>query len=278
MIFTVLIYFTTSFLAPEQPAIVKIENPDKSPATIVWHWEDGFTPDEKEKVRNWLHSVTCAVDSTVGPFLFDLHFHIHRRNNSIEPVPWANTRRSPSSQGVDFHIDPDFSMSAFMDDWTAPHEISHLSIPYLGRDHAWFAEGFASFMQYQVMKEMGLYTAAEVKEKYKSKLALAKPYYSDAKDFITTARDLYRQHLYPAMYWGSASFFIQLDETLRNKKDTSLPELVREYQICCRLKDGSIDEVIASWDRILGGTTCQQLLRSYGTESAASVFNQLDKH
>jgi len=273
MIFVALIYSAFLHATTEQSVIVSTANQDKYQTIIRWYWEDEFTPDEKEKVRIWLSYVENGVESTIGPFPFDLHFHIHRRTNSSEPVPWANTRRYSFSQGVDFHIDPDFSLNAFMSDWTAPHEISHLSLPYLGRHHAWFAEGYASFMQYQVMEKMGIYSSAEVKEKYRSKLDLAKPYYSEANDFITVARDLQRRHIYPALYWGGASFFIHLDQLLGREFGTSLPGLIREYQNCCRVKDSSLAEVVASWDRILGDTICSELFRSYGTESASTVFD-----
>ena len=274
MIFAALIYSAFLIAKPEQPVLFSIANQDKNQTIIRWYWEDEFTPDEKEKVRTWLSSVENGVESTIGSFPFDLHFHIHRRTNSSEPVPWANTRRYTFSQGVDFHIDPDFSLNAFMNDWTAPHEISHLSLPYLGRSNAWFAEGYASFMQYQVMEKMGIYSSAEVKAKYKSKLDRAKPYYRGNSDFVTIAKDLQRRHLYPEMYWGSAGFFLRLDQSLRDEYGTSLPELIKVYQTCCRLKDSSISEVITSWDRILGGSVCSELLKSYGTESADEVFEK----
>ena len=237
---------------------------------IIWHWEDLFSPDEKVKVESWLLSVTKAVESTLGIYPFDLNFYLYRRSGSHEPVPWANTQRN-SGQGVNFHIDPSYSLESFLADWTAPHEISHLSLPYLGRSNAWFAEGYASFLQYQVMEKMGVYSADEVMTRYKNKLAMALPYYKGDQDMVTIAKSLQKKHLYPQMYWGSASFFIRLDQGLQKKYDTTLPDLIKAYQLCCRMEDQSIEEVIKSWDRILEGTACSDLMKTYQNAPASEI-------
>ncbi len=151
--------------------------PMEEPRSLIeWHWEDEFSTAERDKVEDWLNSVTGAVESTLGVYPFTVHFYIHRRKGSSEPVPWASTRRQ-YVQGVDFHIDPSFSLQAFLDDWTAPHEISHLSIPYLGQEQSWFAEGYASFMQYQVMQKLGICSEQEVGEIYAEKIERVRPYY-----------------------------------------------------------------------------------------------------
>ena len=64
-----------------------------------------------------------------------------------------------------------------MNDWTAPHEMSHLAIPYIGEKEVWFAEGFASFMQYQVMMEMGVMTKVLADRAYHSKFSGVAEYF-----------------------------------------------------------------------------------------------------
>jgi len=68
--------------------------------------------------------------------------HFHRRDAGA----LGHTRRS-RRQSVHFYVDPQFSYDALRRDWTASHELSHLVLPYLGAEHIWFAEGFASDMQ-----------------------------------------------------------------------------------------------------------------------------------
>ena len=244
----------------------------EKPATnIVWHWEDEFSKGERQKIENLLFNVTQAVEETLGVYPFDLHFHMYRRNGSREPVPWANTRRH-SIQGVNFHVDPTYSLQTFLEDWTAPHEISHLSVPFVGRDNSWFAEGYASFMQYQIMERLGIYTEDQVIAKYKGKIDRVKNHYDRNQDFVTVAKELQRRNRYSDMYWGSATFFINLDKALKIHYDITLPDLVKEYLNCCRMEDESIEEIIASWDRILGSSSCRDLLMKYRTDPASELF------
>ena len=245
--------------------------PPESHPNIVWYWEDDFDSVERKKVERWLTEVNGAVEATLGVYPFEMHFHIYRRNNSREPVPWANTRRD-DMQGVNFHIDPTYPLQSFLDDWTAPHEISHLSIPFLGRNYAWFAEGYASFMQYQIMERLGIYTNDQLSEKYAGKLKRVKPLYDRDKDFVTVAKELQSRNRYSDMYWGGASFFLNLDESLKRMHNISLTELIQEYLTCCRMEDDTLEEVIDSWDRIIGGTACSELLNSYRTEPASEVL------
>ena len=91
---------------------------------------------------------------------------------------------------------------------------------------------------------------------------------------VTIAKRLQKSHLHPQMYWGGASFFIRMDHILKRDYNTSFPDLIKEYQSCCRLKDQSIEDVIASWDNLLGGSTCNDLMKSYRTEPASRVFEK----
>lgn len=244
---------------------------DETRTSIVWHWEDEFSSAEKEKVEEWLNRVTTATESTIGAYPFTMHFYIHRRNGASEPVPWASTRRYPV-QGIDFHIDPAYSLQSFLDDWTAPHEISHLSIPYLGRSEAWFAEGFASYMQYQIMQRLGIYSSQEVMKRYAQKIESVRPYFDRNEDFVSVSRELQRRNNYPAMYWGGASYFMQADQSLKAEHNLEFTALLKDYLLCCRLKNDSLVELIESWDQILGEPLFSEMLRSYNAGPASGVL------
>jgi hypothetical protein len=254
-------------------AILGLAAVEEPLTSIVWHWEDEFSIEEQGKVEDWLNSVTGAAESTLGVYPFTLHFYIHRRNGSSEPVPWASTRRH-SVQGVDFYIDPSYSLQSFLDDWTAPHEIGHLSIPYIGREQAWFAEGFASYMQYQIMQKLGICSEQQVMEIYAEKIDRVRPYYNRDQDFVSVAKDLQSRNRYSDMYWGSASYFMQIDKRLTVEHGQEFTGFIKEYQLCCRLKDESFEELIESWDRLLGEPLFSNMLQSYQTGPASEILNQ----
>jgi hypothetical protein len=92
---------------------------------------------------------------------------------------------------------------------------------------------------------------------------------------VDVARSLQKSYRFRAMYWGSASFFIQLDQTIRHSYAISLTDVVRMYQDCCRMNDKTIEEVLASWDMLLNGTACADLFKEYRTKDASDVFPEV---
>jgi hypothetical protein len=244
--------------------------------SLVWYWEDSFTDSEKRQVEAWIREIYEAAESTLGYFPFKIHIHIYLRQESEEPVPWANTWRYPN-QSLHFYIDPDYSQEDFLADWTAPHEFSHLSLPYLGESDAWFAEGYASFMQYQIMAEMGIYSKDEIYMKYMDKIKDVKSSFLLEENFIAVARNFYEEHNFRPMYWGSCIYFLILDEILQEKYKMNLCQLITEYQNCCRLKGRSLDAVVTYWDEILGSPEASNLLEEFRTETAIEILQRSER-
>jgi hypothetical protein len=242
---------------------------------ISWVWQDSFSSAQQSMLKEWIGQIYLLTDELLGPFPFEVEVHFHRREGASEPVPWAHTRRS-GNQELHFHVDPNFSPEAFWTDWTAPHEISHLALPFLGKKHAWFAEGFASYMQNLVQLEMGVMTREEVNQKLEEKITYNSAFFDGKKEpFQFVATELVRAtHNFPAMYWGGASYFIRLDNHLQTK-GKSLPGLIRDYQEPCRMKDKNLSEVISSLDSILGEPICAELLEMYTEKPAAQLFEGL---
>lgn len=259
-LFSVLLSFTLSISYAEEPR-----------SNIVWHWVDDFSSEEQRKLEEWLNRVTVATEETLGVYPFELHFYMHRREGSREPVPWASTRRH-SLQGVDFHVDPSYSLQSFLEDWTAPHEISHLSIPYLGREQAWFAEGYASYMQYQIMHALGIVSREGVEEIYAQKIERVRPSFDRNQDFISVAKDLQSKNRYPDLYWGGASFFMQIDQDLITEHGQTFPKFIAEYLQCCRFDNESLEELIHTWDHLLGEAIFSELLHSYQSAPASEIL------
>ena len=165
---------------------------------FIYKWKDDFSEAEKTKVKKWLGITYRAVKARIGEYPFDVHLFIYRKDNQSEPCPWANTCRYPNQQ-VHFHIDPSYSLEEFLKDWTAPHELSHLAIPYIGEKETWFSEGFASFMQYQVMEEMGLVTVSQRDSSYSAKVNAASQSYTGNQSFGSEAMELKKNNNYTAM-------------------------------------------------------------------------------
>ncbi len=243
-------------------------------AKTIWHWNDQFSDSEKKKLKSWITETIVSVETYAGAYPFDVHIYFHRKDNASEPVPWANTQRS-DLQGVHFHVDTRYPTKAFTNDWTAPHELSHLLIPYLGKDLRWFAEGFASYMQYQVMQEMGMLNEQETSEKYENRIRRADKRYSMPNmPFTEAAPVLFERRLYPVMYWGGASYFLNIDKALK-ENESSLKDVLREYVSCCRMRKSNFHELIQLFDKISETTAFSDQLKKYKLKPGFPEYDSL---
>ena len=223
------------------------------------HWQQGFTEVEQSKLSSWLEQSAASSLAVLGPYPFTMQLYIYRRPAN-EPVPWANTWRDKSQQ-IHFYVEPAFSLQQFTQDWTAYHEIAHLALPYLGRSNAWFAEGFASFMQYQIMQQAGLIESAA--EAIGTKFSPQRHHYLQLNSMGATAALLLSQRSFPAGYWGGAQFFVVADRQLQQQGKGQLTALIARYQQCCRLQDNTLAEVIASLDTLSGSKVFSELMQQF---------------
>ena len=252
------------------------ENPNNQDDTeskydLKWVWEDDFSEAEKQLVKEWIAEVNTAVRNTLGVYQFDMHVHIHRSENNSEPSPEANTWRFPH-QIIHFHISTEFSKEEFLKDWTAQHEISHLSLPYIGEKERWFSEGYASFMQYQIMVTQGIYTKKEIAKKYKAKFLTCSNSFESDLPFPEMAKELKEQGESPNNYWGGCYFFWLLDQELQERHQMTLADVIKKYVVCCRKNFSKPKDVVKAWDSIIGGTTCSGFYTRF-TENPANEFH-----
>ncbi len=227
--------------------------PASAAANLQFHWQDEFSKDEQHRLVAWIEETDAAIATIVGPLPFTRHIFFHRRDSARGPVPWAHTQRG-EQQGVHLHVDTSYTDQAFRKDWTAPHELSHLIIPYLGENYAWYAEGFASYMQYQVMGAMGVLAEEDIAARYQSRFQRAEGKYAlDNLPFATAAPKLRAARQYPTMYWGGAIYFWQVNQWLAAHTETNLIETIRAYVGCCRRDVSHVKELTASLDQLVSG-------------------------
>jgi hypothetical protein len=230
---------------------------------LEFHWLDSFSNAEQHRLQTWIKKTDAALFQLVGELPFTRHIYFHRRDGSREPVPWAHTQRG-NNQGVHFYVDLSFPQTAFEDDWTAPHELSHLVIPYLGRSNAWFAEGFASYMQYQVMMQMGVLSGAEAQQRYQQRIERAQLKFTlDDLPFAEAAPKLREMGQYPTMYWGGAVYFKQVAQQLSDQNKPPLMAILKSYVACCRQQSLALHQLIERLDQLAVGQVFQQCLDEF---------------
>lgn len=255
---------TTAALARLWIILLTLQLAAPAEAELQFTFEDSFTNSEQAKLKNWITETADALAMLVGEFPFDVHVHFHRRENDAgQPVPWAHTRRG-RNQGVHLHVDPRLDLATFRRDWTAPHELSHLVLPYVGPAHAWFAEGFASYLQYEVMVAMGVLTRSTATERYRDRIERARQRYRHPRrSFADAAPRLRAEGNYPTMYWGGAVYFLNVDAELRRGGHAGLISVLGEYLVCCRRSRATPSTVAHDLDRLAGVTAFTDLLQRF---------------
>ncbi len=242
-------------------------------AELVWHWEDRFDDAEQAKLREWVSTVAEHVADTIAPYPFDVHIHFYRTAGAT-PVPWANTIRS-GHQGVNVHVDPHYTRADLLSDWTLYHELAHLFLPFLGRQQSWFAEGFASYMQYQLMHSAGVMSTDSMWAQYRAKIErAARRYDMPERNFIEAAQVLRARRDYPTAYWGGAVYLLRVDAELR-RRGSSVPELVSAFVTCCRFEARTLDALIETLDRLAGAPVFSRELADFRREKGFPAYAEL---
>ena len=237
------------------------EKPVPRDAGLEFVYDDGFTESERRKLEAWIAEVAGALEVLVGPLPMDVRFRF-ARHEGAGPVPWANTLRG-RRQGVRLYVDPTQPVEAFRNDWTAPHELSHLVLPFVGREHAWFSEGFASFMQFRVMRIMDVLDDEAMAARYSERLDTAAAAYSQPnRRFVEAVPQLRAEGLYPTIYWGGASYFLEMEERLE-RQGVSLIGVLSDYLACCRRNEDELEDLVAKLDDLAGSTTLSEGLNGF---------------
>ncbi len=221
-------------------------------ASQRWHWEDRFSNTERENLVSWVEHAHSGMENLFGdlPYSYDVYFH--RSDNSNKPVPWAHTRKGRRSRAVKFYVNPVYSSSELVGDWTAYHELSHLMFPYLGDSGRWFAEGIASYLQYQVMYAAGELSWSQAIARYENRFNAAVGHeHFDRVAIVDLGKSGWRDGANVRLYWGGAAYFLEVDRRLHAQSGIRLTDVIRKYLDCCfGSRDRGAMGMIRTFDRL----------------------------
>lgn len=215
-----------------------------------WRWASDFSSEEIVGLKAWVMHAEKGITSLFGPLPYHYVVYFHRQIDPEDPVPWAHTWKR-DSRDVHFHVDTSHSWKDFNDDWTAPHELTHLMFPYLDDEGAWFSEGIASYLQYQVMYANNTSDWADCIAQYKDRFQAARAQGHEDMSIVKLSPIAGKLDLYVRMYWGGAAYFMQVDKRLYEEKHMRLNDVIRKYINCCyEGPDSSVTEMMNTFDRL----------------------------
>jgi len=250
--------------------------------TVTLTWRNDFTPDQQDKVREWLVAVMQTMRLLNGA--------LPRKEIRIElqatrgygAVPFARVLRQ-EPEGVLFYINPDSPLTSFVSDWTAYHELSHLFIPYPGQADIWFSEGLASYYQNVLQARAGLLTPDAAREKLRAGFERGR---NDNGNAELTLRELSavmrEKRAFMRVYWSGALYFLQADLQLRKQATTdsrvnSLDDVLREFSECCLNAPGRWSglDLAGEFDRISATDTFTALYSKYALSTSIPPYESL---
>lgn len=209
-------------------------------------WRGSFNSTEQQQIYTWLGKSVHTAAQLYGEFpLSKSRIVVNRSDRRGGPVPWGQTVRD-GVEGVSFTVNPDKSLDDFVADWTAPHEFSHLFIPYPGQRDSWLSEGFASYYQNILMAREGIYSPEQAWQKLVAGFIRAEREGSAKKPLAEVSENRRESRATMRIYWSGALYFLEADIALRqnhllqnklsqnNKQFPSLDSVVKEFNHCCR--------------------------------------------
>ncbi|WP_340678176.1 hypothetical protein [Paraglaciecola sp.] len=242
------------------------------PATIDQfriHGLSAFSVNEQDILRQWLRVGVNATRKTLGIYPRALELYVYPKKSN-QPVPWAHTRRD-QHESIHFYVDTQFSLDIFIADWTGYHEMAHLAIPFVGEDYAWFSEGFASYMQYQIMAQSDI-LKLPIEQAYKNKISPQLKWFQGNDSAAVIAMKLMKKHNFPAAYWGGAWFFVLAERQLQSKHNISLIQVISQYQQAGRHEDDNIQALLTSLDKLIHDSMFSDLLKQFEQVPASSLY------
>jgi len=249
-------------------------------------------------IHDWIETSAVAVAQ-----LFDGEFPRRRVTVIVMPVPGGGgpvhfglvTRGGEPS--VIFFVSRDAPADAYIGEWTAVHELSHMAMPLVRRQDAWMSEGFATYYQEVLRARANLYDEPPREGVTPHDLQVLAGLEGLADGFTRGERDdgLSLAEAsggmkggYGRVYWGGAlvAFLLDLELRVASEGRHSLDDAMRAWMSCCgdEVKIwkafelfAAIEDDVGSWtgDPQLLTREARQLVEAERLPSPAAGFEAL---
>lgn len=219
-----------------------------------------------DAIAEWIRATATDVSLAYGRF--------PNPSPQVVVIPVGDSRRGAVSHGrvirdggeaIELYIDERQPLDAFLRDWTATHEFSHLMLPYVERGQRWVSEGFAQYYQNVLMARSGAYDRQRAwQELYEGfeRGRQSRPELSPNDAAAGSHREARMK-----IYWSGAALALMADVELRERSGGSetLDDVMARLQACCLPSDRvwSGPELFATLDSLATYPVFMPLYRRY---------------
>lgn len=224
---------------------------------------------DTESITNWLQATATDVSLAYGRFPNPSPQVVvipvsSERGHGESAVPFGRVVRD-GGETIELLIDQDQPIEAFLEDWTATHEFSHLLLPYMQRNQKWISEGFAQYYQNVLLARSGTYDDRQAWQKLLEGFERgrqSRPELSPNEAAAGGIRDSLMK-----VYWSGAAIALMADVQLREQSggEETLDLVLDRLQACCLPSDRvwSGQELFAKMDSLTEYRVFTALYRRY---------------
>jgi len=209
-----------------------------------------------EAMRRWIEDAAQSVAAIYGRFpVPDPQILVLPGAPAPEPTPWAYVLRGGSAS-AHFSVNQRRPLHEYVEDWTAPHELSHLLLPATDPNDAWLSEGLASYYQNVARARSGVLTADEAWQNIHAGFRRGRKLDVKNLTLAQATQRMYRDSAYMRVYWQGAAILLAGDAELRHRSGgrQSLDTVLDDFGRCCLDPDRewTAREVLQRFDEIAG--------------------------
>lgn len=238
------------------------------PDKIKVEWSSQFDIAQRRKLSQWLTRSIKATQSLTGRFPCQRCLLRIQSYPASEPVPWASINRE-FPKGVNFYVNPSFSLADFDNDWTAVHEFSHWFIPFPGDNDLWFSEGLATYFQNLLRHQAGFISHTQMLQKLRAGFARGR---SDRRyqdwNLDRLSSQMHKTRSFMRVYWSGVAYFLIVDHQLALRHKMRLTDVIAKFNHCCR-------DDTKNWT---GSTLANTLDNIASTTLFSEIFKQAEAH
>lgn len=237
---------------------------------------DGAPPADVEAMRAWVEDAARSVAAVYGRFpVPSPQILVMPGARAAEPTPWAYVLRGGQA-AAHFFVNQRRPLRDYVEDWTAPHELSHLLLPYVRSQDAWLSEGMASYYQGIVRARSGVIPPEEAWQRMHSSFKRARDWSARGATLAQATERMFRDGGYMRVYWSGAAILLLADVRLRRDSGgrQSLDTVLEAFGRCCLDPDPewTARRVFDRFDQIAGTTVFREL---YDAHVNAEAFPDL---